>query len=409
MSISEKLMKVAENIPKVYKAGQASMVDESKIIEGTANGQGSVSVNDVSEIPHEVGIKLTGEPVFTGGGLLEGGYFEDTDFGFIRSSVFTVPETGIYTLALNTEVDVYFDDGVYCAFPEWKAETSPNFFKMVNSKTGRIYLYEGQELRLFFDYTTGLKVTNILSATLQPGEYAVLPEQNSFNGIQVKVSGDNEETIYTAGADGNIVVKSMSPNMTISTEDANIGISATYRKSFGMHTERQQFWEEFQVGGTRTNYYNFSYRGEFTDETYNPLYPLTVKNGYQMFSGENRVTDTKVPIILKGTADYSFSGSKLKRIHSIDFTDISKITSFFYLSYDIEECNVVGTIKKNGINLVYSKKLSHASLMSFVNALEDKTADTSGTAWKISFGPTNLEKLSEEEKNIMTQKGWQFS
>jgi hypothetical protein len=54
MTIAEKLEKVIENTPKVYEAGQKSMVDESKIIEVTATGKGSITLNDVSEIPHKI-------------------------------------------------------------------------------------------------------------------------------------------------------------------------------------------------------------------------------------------------------------------------------------------------------------------------------------------------------------------
>ena len=57
MSIAEKLTQVAENIPKVYKAGQSSMVDESKLIPKTVSGS-YISVDDVSEIPHSVGCKV---------------------------------------------------------------------------------------------------------------------------------------------------------------------------------------------------------------------------------------------------------------------------------------------------------------------------------------------------------------
>ena len=57
MSIAEKLTQVAENIPKVYKAGQSSMVDESKLIPKTVSGN-YISVDDVSEIPHNVGCKV---------------------------------------------------------------------------------------------------------------------------------------------------------------------------------------------------------------------------------------------------------------------------------------------------------------------------------------------------------------
>lgn len=41
-----------------YEAGQKSMVDESKIIEATASGLKSVTLNDVSEIKHKITVEL---------------------------------------------------------------------------------------------------------------------------------------------------------------------------------------------------------------------------------------------------------------------------------------------------------------------------------------------------------------
>ena len=58
MTIAKKLVKVAENVPKVYEAGQKSMVDESKIIEKTVSGS-VIAVDDVSEVPHEVAVQLS--------------------------------------------------------------------------------------------------------------------------------------------------------------------------------------------------------------------------------------------------------------------------------------------------------------------------------------------------------------
>ena len=66
MSIAEKLITIAENEQKVFEAGQKSMVDESKIIEATAEGRNSVTINDVSEIKHK--IKVTLDPYIEPGG-----------------------------------------------------------------------------------------------------------------------------------------------------------------------------------------------------------------------------------------------------------------------------------------------------------------------------------------------------
>lgn len=76
MKLAEKLTTIAQNVPRVYDAGresakdeyydkgyadgQSSVIDESKIIEKSVTGSGIVSLNDVSEIPHSVGVKVEG-------------------------------------------------------------------------------------------------------------------------------------------------------------------------------------------------------------------------------------------------------------------------------------------------------------------------------------------------------------
>lgn len=65
-------------------------------------------------------------------------------------------------------------------------------------------------------------------------------------------------------------------------------------------------------------------------------------------------------------------------------------------------------IAGNKLNLSWSTKLTHDSLMNVINALKDYSSDTSGTAWKVTFGATNLAKLTEAEKQIMTDKGWDY-
>ena len=44
------------------------------------------------------------------------------------------------------------------------------------------------------------------------------------------------------------------------------------------------------------------------------------------------------------------------------------------------------------------------SLLSILNALKDYSSSTS--SWVCTLGTTNLEKLTEEQKAIATEKGW---
>ena len=76
----------------------------------------------------------------------------------------------------------------------------------------------------------------------------------------------------------------------------------------------------------------------------------------------------------------------------------------------LEDFEIIGgTININGFDFHWSTKLSHDSLMSIINALQDKTTDTSGTSWVVTLGTENLAKLSDSQKAIATQKGWSLA
>lgn len=59
------------------------------------------------------------------------------------------------------------------------------------------------------------------------------------------------------------------------------------------------FWDNYQDNGNRTDYFG-AFSGEgWTDETYNPKYPINATNRTRLFAC-SKITDTKVPIIFAG-------------------------------------------------------------------------------------------------------------
>ena len=59
-------------------------------------------------------------------------------------------------------------------------------------------------------------------------------------------------------------------------------------------------------------------------------------------------------------------------------TSSGSYSDMFYCCYALVDLTIVGTINAIGLNVSYSKLLSHDSLMSIINALADKTG-VSGT------------------------------
>lgn len=115
--------------------------------------------------------------------------------------------------------------------------------------------------------------------------------------------------------------------------------------------------------------------------------------------GEVRVNSTGVYAIFA-------SCSKLVTIDKLIVRENITYDSWFYSCPALKNLTIAGTIGQNGFNVQWSTKLTHESLMSIINALEDKTADTSGTIWKVIIGSANMAKLTDEELRIVSQKGW---
>jgi hypothetical protein len=106
------------------------------------------------------------------------------------------------------------------------------------------------------------------------------------------------------------------------------------------------------------------------------------------------------------------SCTKLKKIDKIilnpNGTDTWYNTVFSGCSA-LEELTIEGVIGKNGFDVQYCKLLTHASLMSILYALQDKTTDTSGTTWVVTLGAANIAKLTDEEIGIANDKGWEVN
>lgn len=99
------------------------------------------------------------------------------------------------------------------------------------------------------------------------------------------------------------------------------------------------------------------------------------------------------------------SSTHLVYIEEIVFSKTALPSTMFQNCSALVELRVGGSIENNGLNFQWCP-LSHDSLMSIINALADKTGDTSGTTWEVTLGEENLAKLTTEEIGIADAKGW---
>lgn len=178
----------------------------------------------------------------------------------------------------------------------------------------------------------------------------------------------------------------------------------------GKQAEYDAFWDAYQENGNRETY-NYAFIG-WTDDCYNPKYPVSIISASASIGNaynSTKITDTKVPIVAScQTLVTLFSNSpSLVSIPHLDLTNVTNlIDRCFNFCTNLSNLIMVGSIQANGFDVHWSKSLTHDSLMSIIEALSDKTGDTSGTEWVCTLGAENLEKLTEAEIAVATGKGW---
>ena len=211
----------------------------------------------------------------------------------------------------------------------------------------------------------------------------------------------------------------------------------------GRQAEYDRFWDAYQANGTRASY-NYGFR-EWQPSFFEPKYDIVpttaIGTFYAMFNREANGYSLKVALNDAGVAlDTSkatslsslFGYSNVTEVPAIDTASLPKLDRIFEGSRQLktidklvlkedgsqtfvnvfvncvalENLVIEGVIGQNDFNVQWSTKLTHDSLMSILNALQDKSTDTSGTVWKVTIGETNLAKLTTEEINAVKQKGW---
>lgn len=136
-----------------YKDGQSSMVDPTKIIEKTASGIGSVSVDDVSEIPHEIAVKVScknlldisnidkkvsGVTVTTDGDYIKlSGTKLGATINKVKDMNFTLP-IGTYTLSARV-ISGSYSNNAYSAFCGVSLNGSYNYNAYVDINTNKTF------------------------------------------------------------------------------------------------------------------------------------------------------------------------------------------------------------------------------------------------------------------------------
>lgn len=208
----------------------------------------------------------------------------------------------------------------------------------------------------------------------------------------------------------------------------------------GKKAEYDAFWDSFQIDGNRDNY-DYAFKSWKAD-ILKPKYNLNFRNitgafqniedeidldkhfkdlGVEILFHNNGVTlsavfaDAKItksiPIYSNGNLYACFN--RCTNLETIPLIHISAhnaitFTNTFQQCTSLKNLTFEGVIDSNGLNLQWSP-LTHESLLNIINALADKSQDTSGKDWLVTLGTNNIAKLTDEDKNLIKNKGWRIA
>ena len=200
----------------------------------------------------------------------------------------------------------------------------------------------------------------------------------------------------------------------------------------GRKAEREHFWDIYQDYGRRTvyNQYTGAFLGSaWTDENFNPKYPIAPTDASYMFR-QTGITDlTKEGVVLDFSQctkfNYAFAYNDIKKLPFIDlskavdttdafnnidcesmhlkFSEATNIASgMFYQVIYLVNLRIEGTIAKS-ISFSYSNLLSTDAVQSVIDHLKDLTGQTAQT---VTFHATVGNNMTAAQKAEITAKNW---
>lgn len=211
----------------------------------------------------------------------------------------------------------------------------------------------------------------------------------------------------------------------------------------GKKSEYDAFWDRVQENGERSNYGMAFCMSVFPRPAFDPKYDIRTTNAQYMFTYWNNtpvnpgyfeldlrkcgveidfsqstsfqsmfqtnyqlaaigVFDTRSATALSNTFYYAIALHTVEKLILKD-DGSQKLSNTFTNCLGLENIAIEGVIG-SALDIHWSNKLTHDSLMSIINALKDYVG--SGTTYTCTLGTANLAKLTDAEKQIATQKGW---
>lgn len=258
--------KYEEGYEDGYDDGKSSMIDESKIIEKTASGTGIVALDDVSEIPHDISVQLSGDnvggkQVKVCGNLCD---FDTLTFTHSKSLQFRnqLPAGKLSISALVTTTATT-DTCVLGIVDINGNATYPTIRKTINGTRSITTFTASAPIRAMTFYSGA-------DSDSSKGQIATFEDIMISYEMQILAySPYTEPLTYTSNIDGKIEgISSISPYMAFVCDGADMSVS--YRADWGIVTEREKQWNAFSINGIRTNF-QYAFANGWSDETFHPF------------------------------------------------------------------------------------------------------------------------------------------
>lgn len=221
----------------------------------------------------------------------------------------------------------------------------------------------------------------------------------------------------------------------------------------GKQAQYDEFWDEFQASGTRTNYDEGFAGIGWTSKTFKPKYSIVPNTAYMIFRDNQAGIDLvdyfekngiTVDFSQVTNARYAFYNAAFTHLGVLDFSKIvhaGELTGTFnwcgaktvdliklsatqgsysstFTSWGaLESITIEGSISCNGASFAQSTKLTKASITSIVNALSATTSGLAVTlsntavnkAFETTAGAGDGSTSAEWQSLIATKSNWTIS
>ena len=234
MSIAEKLVTVAENVPKVFNAGQLSLISNAEALTGSASGTDIIAIADVSPIDHNVKCWVSSDTVTDLSAVTVKRFGKNlvnsTDFDVNRNIIITldnpIPKgTYIFSGIFTTTASIGY---VQFGYTDGSHSNGGGIDFNYKSIEGTIQSFK-------VSLPKPLKLVNFFASWSYNASAGHTASVKNFmiekGSTATEYEPYIESTEHTANADGTVEgVRSLSPNMTLIPDTEGVIISAEYIK-----------------------------------------------------------------------------------------------------------------------------------------------------------------------------------